>query len=509
MVSGTLSRKGETMKTKFFHLAVAGLLLWSPIQAAQDQPPGNEPATEEEIRSLIKALADIEDPDVGFSPTTTGEIFAPVPSSYQYHNGIFMDHGLRRSAALARLVEIGPQSLPLLLEALDDDTPTQVTVEHSGHFGGMWYADTPLKRLVVSKSNEFPDNLVAPTPYAWLNPTNPREKELFDKAKNGKRAGAKDVLDNYSAGIHKHTMTIGDICYVIIGQITNRPYLAAQYQMTACVYINSPIHDKNLASDVRGIWDTDDCRKMLLDSLLIDFNSTDFRNGAALRLAFYFPHESENLFLDFLKDVEIDESPADGESPESSRIRRLEAKNTFEIVEAMSWSKSHKVRTLLAEIMKTTESLPLFVATLAAIGEDDEPVLFARCDEFLTTSSNRSRLLLHKMANRFGDRAKDSYVRFLSHATLEGKAALCRVLTYDAQRLAPEVLAPLLDDITDVKGYGRICDLAAEAIAKSETHLVFDTNASQEKRDQQIEKIRQHCTDIGVRRTGSVKTKDE
>jgi hypothetical protein len=428
------------MTTKFLGVTVAGLLLWSPIQAAQDQPPENESvagqpvATEEEIRSLIKALADIEDPDVGFCPSMTGEIFAPVPSSYQFHGGILMNHGLRRSPALTKLVELGPQSLPLLLEALDDETPTQVTVEHSGDMGGMWYANTPLNRLAESEGKKFPNNIVIPNAYAWLNPANPRENQLFDKVKSEKRAGAKgakDALDPFSNVIRRHTMNIGDICYVIIGQITNRPYLAAQYQMTACVYINSPVHDKNLASDVRGIWATADFRKTLLDSLLIDFNSKgidwmDRRNTAALRLGFYFPHETEELFLDFLKTVEINELPVD-EDDEAALAKLIEAGNKVGIAEAMSWSKSRKVRARLLEIMKSTADVRLFVATFPAIQEVNEPTVFVRCDELLkalpdneATWSNDGWLLLDKMGERYGQRIKENYVKFLTYTTPGG-----------------------------------------------------------------------------------------
>src|SRR5207249_4458889 len=88
--------------------------------------------------------------------------------------------------ALTKLVEIGPDSLPYLLEALDDDTPTQVTVEHSGGFGGMSYAETPLMMMVERETEE----LVLPDPYAWLNPANSREKRLLEKVKSEKRPPA-------------------------------------------------------------------------------------------------------------------------------------------------------------------------------------------------------------------------------------------------------------------------------------------------------------------------------
>ena len=58
-----------------------------------------------EIRSLIHDLREIADPHVGLSPTMSGTGFAPVPWAVEMHGDILMNHGLKESPAIARLVE--------------------------------------------------------------------------------------------------------------------------------------------------------------------------------------------------------------------------------------------------------------------------------------------------------------------------------------------------------------------------------------------------------------------
>ena len=38
-------------------------------------------------------------------------------------------------------------------------------------------------------------------------------------------------------------LKVGDVCFAIIGEIVGRKYLAVRDQMTACVIINSPLHE--------------------------------------------------------------------------------------------------------------------------------------------------------------------------------------------------------------------------------------------------------------------------
>ena len=90
---------------------------------------------------------------------------------------------------------------------------------------------------------------------------------------------------------------VGDICFIAIGQITNRPYKALRYQRTGCHVVNSTVRDKLPAAEVRAIWGKADHRRKLLDFLLTDLEGpVGFdESGAAMRLTYYFPEAAEEI----------------------------------------------------------------------------------------------------------------------------------------------------------------------------------------------------------------------
>src|SRR5439155_8939592 len=104
-------------------------------------PGPRGPLTKEKadrIKTCIARLAGIDRADFGLSPTMSGRAFLPVPSQRESHAMILTDHRLESSAALRTLVEIGPEALPFLLDALADRTPTKLKFEHRSAFGAMW-----------------------------------------------------------------------------------------------------------------------------------------------------------------------------------------------------------------------------------------------------------------------------------------------------------------------------------------------------------------------------------
>src|SRR5262249_51921060 len=152
--------------------------------------------------------------DYGLSATLSGDTFAPVPGQGRASVVLLTDHGLRPSEGLRDLVALGPDALPFLLDALDDQTPTKITVRHAGGFGSMWHAA------------ELP-----------LNPVNPAEKAGY-KARAAKPREEEEHVKSY-------TVKVGDVCFVAIGQIVGRGYEAVRYQPTACIVLNCPSHDPN------------------------------------------------------------------------------------------------------------------------------------------------------------------------------------------------------------------------------------------------------------------------
>src|SRR5689334_16941074 len=121
-----------------FALAAIGILLMV-IPRPENQPMGKSVVvpvillesdagrpTEEERRQidrLIDRLAEIENPDYGFAPFLSGNQFAPIKGSSTFGAGMIMiDHGLKTSDCVERLVALGPKALPQLLERLTDET---------------------------------------------------------------------------------------------------------------------------------------------------------------------------------------------------------------------------------------------------------------------------------------------------------------------------------------------------------------------------------------------------
>lgn len=273
------------------------------------------------IKELIADLAKIDSPYFGYSPTMGGIAFAPIASSGEFEGGLlFTNHGLKRNAAFTSLVELGPKALPFLLESLDDPTPTRLTGKHDQGFGAMWFG------------HEIGGNLFNMHETAVLT-SEKVERDFWNR--------------RY---VQQYTLRVGDVCFVAVGQITNRSYNAVRYQPSLCVVINSTVQDRRLAAEVRAIWGNSHYRQKLLDSLLIDFNTRGLSSrgfgsqvGAAMRLAYYFPEASEELIVARLKELE---RVTEGISKEALDVQPEE----FE--KAVSCSSSPKVRAELLDISR-------------------------------------------------------------------------------------------------------------------------------------------------------------
>lgn len=100
--------------------------------------PAVTEARRAEIKEWIAQLAGVDGPGFGYASTLSGSAFAPQPESAQTGTMMLTVHALKASQALLHLVEAGPDAMPLLLEKLDDATPTKYTVQHGSGFGAMW-----------------------------------------------------------------------------------------------------------------------------------------------------------------------------------------------------------------------------------------------------------------------------------------------------------------------------------------------------------------------------------
>ncbi len=509
----------------------------TPSAEAATGVPEQTPGEATQIQALIRELAKMQDPSPGLSPTMSGEGFAPVPWARRMMSGILMNHGLKNTEAFTLLVQHGPAALPYLLASLDDKTPTKLVIEHGGCFGMMSYGQRAAIRWVASeadlihhlaeenaadekiaesvdaapafiamaKSGELPWFL--PQSCREFNPGNAAEKRVLDAARQTlvEMKGQPSDFDAFDPGLREYAVTIGDACYVIVGQITNRTYLAAQYQPSACVYIHSPTHDPKIAADVREVWSSEKPAEMLLASLKTDFASghrhRGYREGAVLRLGYYFPEESEALLLELLAKIESP-SKADDDAQHNYPYENVE------LLEAIVASRSPAVRARAFEIMKTTKNVHYFLSLTQAYGEEHDSLVLQRALEFTESlpesDAYSAEPVLGMIAKRFPADAKKVFLTFVESESLQRRDAVINALWYNP--LALELLPPLLDDKRDLGHYtsrGRVCDRAAQAISNNEQAITFSNAAPEQYRDGQIQKIKLHCIGIGVRKTGT------
>ena len=289
-----------------------------------------------EIKGMIAGLAALDRPDFGLSATLSGNAFSPVPGQSRADTMLLTDHGLQPSDSLKQLVALGPDALPFLLDALDDQTPTKITIEHGGGIG------------IMRQASEL-----------HLNPVNPAEEAVY-KAREKSPAREEEEKEH----ITSYTVKVGDVCFVAIGQIVGRSYQAVRYQPTACIMLNSPVHDSKLCAEVRAIWKSKEPRRKLFEALLADYATegvfngrsldgwdcgNQFQCGAALRLLYYFPNEASALIarrLDNLavgKDADLD-----------SFMHRCVANGVRvnEFLKAVAWCKTPAVRAALGRLFK-------------------------------------------------------------------------------------------------------------------------------------------------------------
>jgi hypothetical protein len=516
-----------------------------PPTAADRAKAASAASEDNDILALIQALAKTEDPNMGLSPTMTGEGFAPIPWARRMHNGILMNHGLRDGQAFTKLVELGPKALPLLLESLGNRTPTKLTIDHSGGFGGMWYGQRPAIRWVAGEADlirrladqKVPDkdiveycgatsefvawaknrepSYVTPRRVREFNPrANVAERQLLNKARREfvewmqkgeadiSDRGSPPLLDNGISGwrTRQYTVTVGDVCYVIIGQITNRTYSAVQYQPTACLYIHSPTHDPQIADDLRSVWTSDVPEEMLYASLLADFEDSgegsDSKPGAALRLGYYYPQRSEKQLLELLAQLV------------AANDKESDYKQT-ELLEAIMASRSQKVQERLLKLLETTTNDRNFLVLQRAFGPEHDILVRQRMLGWIEAFPESGDVwdgdsLLRALIERFPSDARPLCKQFIESPSLRRKDIVINVLWNHPW--APELLPPLLEDQRPFGHYSegdRVCDRAAQAISNNLPDQSFDSDSPVASRDEQIHKIKLQCLGIGVRKTSS------
>lgn len=457
------------------------------------------------IRELIAALSAIDRPDYGFSSTMSGQAFLPVDGQSESTAFVITDHGLESSSALRELVGLGPDALPLLLEALDDQTPTKIKLEYRSAMGMMWFDQE-----------------------MWGNPLNLLEAQTLKMDDESAEVNGREEY------VEEYTVKVGDICFVAIGQIVGRSYAAVRYQPTACIVINSPTHDPELASKVRKIWSSEKPREFLFQSLLRDYSSIGIYHGdsldvwdvgsrlqcnAALRLLYYYPNESGKLIADRLRSLDVEDT--DGGTID--RFIEREVKNgvrTEDFVHAVSWSRIAAVRDAVTELFLRTTDDDVLLAALPGVDDPRDEIIPQRLHPLLEQLPPDEgpiygwgwKLLLAwtKASPRTARNAMEEYIK---NGVTQRLQSACAVLSDTSPVWKVQFLRPFLDDTRDLKSWTssetrevngeeikiRLCDMAAYVLAEEDKTLSFKLEGPVDEVDRQIATIRQ---ELDRRRNG-------
>ena len=238
--------------------------------------------SQKSVMELIAELTEIDSQSPGVNSAAVYEGFIADDSPGSFRVGVLGIAPPKVPLQMRELVRRGPNALPELIKHLDDKRPTKLEVGNkpSGKQVG----------LDAFMFMVFSDEYDPRAPHWWSD----------EEWKNGARPVEKSFEGRY-------TVKVGDVCYVLIGQIVNRRLLAVRYQPSAGLVVNSPIESPVLVERVRNDWGQADA-EVLKAALLDDIHGTNrpkrvsraeyidrFVDPALERLRLYFPDTYKSL----------------------------------------------------------------------------------------------------------------------------------------------------------------------------------------------------------------------
>lgn len=479
------------------------------------------PLTEAETQqanTLIRELAETD------APMTNVSGFLPVRVTEEYQGGIVGAGPVERSDPLTKLVELGPRVLPLLLKALENATPTKLTIKHGGlaegMIGGMHFAremrGNPLSRIESEVLGEQ-------VQFVW-----------------GGGGWQEDAGDSY-------TLTVGDFCFVAIGQIVGRSYEALRYQPTMVYVLNSPTRDPTLLEQTRNIWSGEKPMNRVLESLLMDYSTratshflkreskfygtwagalaSSFQCTAATRLMYYFPEHAGPLISRRLRELDLGVGITGSEE-----WRTREEKNkvdTHRLIQAVSWTKDTTVAAEIERILRTSDDPGILLACVEDADRDNPKLFLSRFQSYVRRLPSLpfdpdayDYKLLRRIIRELGKETEPLLAQFRRRACHRRRVALCVALRDEPFAHAARILRPLLDEKRfDAKSFvraeWRVCDWAADVIHRRRPEFAFDPEGDRQTRDRQISMMKLKldyesfgAAPLGPARTSSTKPAD-
>ncbi len=164
------------------------------------------------------------------------------------------------------LVKRGAAAVPHLIAHLDDKRATKIMIKHEAMIGAMCFND---------------------------------EYDYNSRTAKQAPAGVNRDMGFEENHPNFHAVTVGDLCFVALGQIVNRGFSAVRYQPTMCIMVNSPTYSEALRNAIKKEWGdlTVDQHKASLERDFLEPDSEYRRAGACLRIGYYYPDALEPLAL--------------------------------------------------------------------------------------------------------------------------------------------------------------------------------------------------------------------
>lgn len=220
------------------------------------------------LETLIDQLAESKGEGFGYSSYFSGVAFLPRQDAPEVTTMVLGTPAPHASDTMRQIVRKGADAIPMLVRHLDDKRATAIEPIS----GMMWMA--------------------------W--------DDEYDYNRRTRKSPPEGVnRESFQEGQHptEHKVTVGDLCFVALGQIVNRSFNATRYQPTGGVVVSSPTYSKSLLAVVRSDHEHMD-KAAHREQLRRDFLEPDHefrRNGAVMRIAFYYPDMLDELVVRQLK----------------------------------------------------------------------------------------------------------------------------------------------------------------------------------------------------------------
>jgi len=237
----------------------------SPTGAHDSQPAGDPALASLSSETLVERLVEESSEGIGSHSTAWFGGFIAINETPRFHGGVLGAAKPKVSPVMRELVRRGVAALLVLIRHLTDARPTKLTVGEG--FMGRSFRDEYSPRYV--DPNRQPHGV-----------NHRKDLERFDR----------------------YTLKVGDLCYVVVGQIVNRGLRAVRYQPSLCLVVNSPIETPALADAVKADWDgltAEEHQRSLYEDAL-DLANPWAAQIALPRLLYYYPGSGKSLALRML-----------------------------------------------------------------------------------------------------------------------------------------------------------------------------------------------------------------